>query len=187
MSQEQNGNQKMTNADAFGILYLIAGSHAVAITPFIRRDFGAEAFNPYGLFAFIGLLALTEGRWATPMGIYFTLWFFTLLYRRFESFRLRQKGLVTHSRYIGYPWLAMRFKHVKTMEQARGFEPVICLLAGAALCLVSETLGFFVMAGFVSLGLCMSIDKFAVYKRVQRMQDAVIEGEFYGEEMRRVQ
>lgn len=184
MQQDQNNQQKLTTSDAFGLLYVVAGSHAAAITPFIRRGFGAEAFFPFGLVAFVAMLCLTGDRWGSPMGIYAITWLVTLLYRRFETFRLRRKGIVTHTRYAGYPWLAMKF--VKDTEQARGCEPVICLLAGAALCPVSETLGLFVMAGFVSLGLCMCIDKFVVYKRVQKMQDAILEGEFYAGEMRRV-
>src|SRR4051812_9834982 len=136
MQQEQNSPQKLSSGDAFGLLYLVAMSHATCVTPFIRRGFGAEAFRPYGPIAFVVILMLAGARWVSPMGIYLGAWFVALVYRRVETFRLRQKGVVTHSRYIGDPWLAMKF--VKDTEQARAFEAVICLLAGAVLCLVSE-------------------------------------------------
>lgn len=185
MPQQQNNSTKLTTGDSLGLIYLAANSHATAITPLIRSDFGMEAFHPYGLVALLLMLALTGGRWASGMGVYLAVWFIALIIRRIESFRLRLKGIVTHSRYRGYPWLAMKFRFIKDVEQAKGFEPFMCFLIGAAICPVSETLGFFIMAGFISLGVCMCIDKFIVFKRVQHMSDAVIEGEYYAEEFRK--
>ena len=185
MPQEQNNSTKISSGTALGLIYLFANSHATAITPIIRNSFGAEAFHPYGLVALLLMLALTDGRWASGMGIYLLLWFIALIIRRIQTFHLRQKGIITHSRYRGYPWLAMKFRFIKDVEQAKGFEPFMCFLIGAAVCPVSETLGFFIMAGLVSLGVCMCIDKLIVFKRVQQMNDAVLEGEYYAEEFKK--
>lgn len=185
MAQEQNNSTKLTTGDSLGLIYLFANSHATAITPLIRNNFGTEAFHPYGLVALLLMLALTGGRWASGMGIYLGVWFIALVVRRIESLRLRMKGFIAHSRYRGYPWLAMKFRFIKDVEQAKGFEPFMCFLIGAAICPMSETLGLFIMAGFVSLGMSMCIDKFIVFKRVQQMSDAVLEGEYYAEEFKK--
>lgn len=185
MQREEQTSDKVTSADALGLVYLIAHSHAAALTPFLRRGFGTEAFHPGGLFAFVAMVLLTQGSWRNGMGVYLAAWVVALIYRRIETFRLRARGVVVHSRFAGVPWLAAKFRFIKDTNQAKGFEPLLCLLAGAALCVVSQTLGFFVMAGFLSLGVCLCIEKFAVYRRVQQMQDAQIEGEFYAGQFKR--
>src|SRR3954454_17204740 len=116
MPQEQNNNTKLTQGDAFGLIYLVAKTHATGITPLIRSHHGCEAFNPYAFFALIMMALLSANRWGSAMGVYLIVWFFAIVYRRIETLRLRLKGVVLHSRQVGYPWLAMRFWFVKNVD-----------------------------------------------------------------------
>lgn len=186
MPQQQEQSTKVSSGDALGIIYNLATCHAVALTPIIRSRHGSEAFGIRAVVALVIMALFTEGRWTSPMGVYLAIWLIFLVYRRIETLNNWRKGNRIHSRYIGDPWLAMRFRFIKDEKQARTFEPVMCLLLGAALAVFSPVLGGLVMAGFVSLGLCMAIDHFAVYKRLQHMSDAAMEGEYFGEEFRRM-
>lgn len=183
MSNAQQQQDKLTRGDALGILYLIAGSHAVCITPFIRKDVGAEYFGVRAVGAVLFMGLLSEGRWLTPMGLYLIAWFVALIYRRIETFRNWRRGFIVHSRFIGFPWLAMKL--VKNEERARLFEPVLCLLIGAPVWVISPSLGHLIMGGFISLAVCMGTEQFAVYKRLQHMHDAALQGEYDGELFRR--
>src|SRR4051794_8249531 len=110
MEQVQQTPQKLRTADVFGLLNLLATCHATMITPVIRRGFGTEAFNPFGLIALVALLMLTEGRWTSAVGVYTAVWFVSLIVCRIESLRLRSRGIVAHSQYMGYPWLVMKIR-----------------------------------------------------------------------------
>ena len=185
MQQEQQASTKVTNGQALGIIYLIFASHVAGLSPIIRSCHGSESFGIKAIIAMVFMAALTEGRWASPMGLYMVVWFTFLVYRRIETFNLWRQGVVIHTRFIGYPWLAMKARFIKDEQQARTFEPVMCLILGAALCVFSPTVGLFVMGGFISIAACMGIEQFGVYKRVQHMNDAQIEGEYFAEEFRR--
>ena len=181
--QQQDSTTKVTRGDALGIIYLFAATHVAALSPIIRSCHGSESFGGKAICALVFMAALTDGQWASPMGIYMIVWFAALVYRRFETFNLWRKGVAIHSRFIGYPWLAM--KVIKDPEKARGFEPFMCFLIGAALCVISPAVGLLFMGGLISLGVCMGIEQFGVYQRVKHMHDAVIEGEFFAEEFKR--
>jgi hypothetical protein len=183
MTQEQQGSTKVTAGEAVGLIYLISSSHVVALSPIIRNGQGSELFDFRVLVAMVSMLVLTGGQWLSGMGIYLAVWFVALACRRIETFNRWRQGVVTHSLYIGDPWLAMKF--VSDPRLATYFEPFMCLLIGAALYLVSATVGLFVMAGFLSIGVCMGIDRYALFRRLQIMHDAEIEGKYYGEEFRR--
>ena len=109
MPAQQQDPNKITRGEALAIIYLAAGSHAACITPFIRSGVGSEAFGIKAVFAMVGMAMFTEGKWLSGMGIYLIAWFLALVYRRVQSLRNWLKGDRVHSRYIGWPWLAMKF------------------------------------------------------------------------------
>ena len=185
MPPEQQKSTKESLNDALNRLNFVVNAHATIVIPFIRCRFGAEALFPSAFFAFGALLLLTESRWKNGVGAYLVLWLMVMAYRRAETLARSWRGIVTHSRYTGDPWLAMRFRFIKTEDQGRAFEPVLCLFIGAGLYPIVPVVGLLVMAGFVSLGLKQLIDRFIVYRRVQQMRDAQIEGEYYAEEFKK--
>ena len=57
----------------------------------------------------------------------------------------------------------------------------MCLLIGGLVWVISPVVGQLIMGGFISLGVCMGIEQFATYKRLQHMNDAALQGELDGE------
>ena len=118
---------QMTTA-SLAHIYFFAGMHRMTLAVFTRKDFGTEAFNPHGLSAFFILLIL--GGAYPVMMLYFYAWLITLLWHRYNSYRLRWKGLDGHSRYQGFPWLAMRWPGIKD-ERARAGPSRSCACSRA--------------------------------------------------------
>ena len=82
---------------------------------------------------------------------------------------------VGHSKYDGYPALALKLPFVRTEGSAKSLEPVFCILAGAALCPWSEAVGAYVFLGFASLLVVRAFETQSTVNRVRAMQDAAIE------------
>ncbi len=180
--QQQPDNGKIDKQYAFALLYVIANAHRMMLAVFLRHSFGIRAHEPHGIIAFFVLLVLAgTGR---VFLIYFWLWIVTLAGQRIYSFRLRFKGVKQHSRYQGYPWLAMRLPSINSEAEARKVEPFICLLLGLLLVTICEPLGYFVAAGFVSLTVSMGIDWIVEKQRLMTMNDGELEMRYYAEKFR---
>jgi hypothetical protein len=178
----KGNDNKVTNAYAFGLIYMLFNMHRACITVFTRSDFGVSAFDLVGAPAFLGLLLLAG---AYPIfRLYLLAWVLMLAYRRIESIRCRWKGEVIHSGYGGYPWPAMKLPGVKTERQGRLMEPLLCLLVGSLICWINQPLGLFIELGFISLLGCMAIDELIDWKRVQAMKDGEIEMQYYAQRYR---
>jgi hypothetical protein len=173
---------KQRQADHFNmrggaiILNLLVGGLATTVTPFMRYGFGVEAFGLNALAAFVMIL-LYAGETRDPAMIYFFYaWLLAVIAQRLETWRLVRKGWVEHSRYAGYPWLAMKLPFIKKPVTAKNcVEPVLCLLVGALLCPLSEALGVFIMLGLPSLLIQRAIESQVNINRLRRMRDAAIE------------
>ena len=83
-----------------------------------------------------------------------------------------------------FPFLASKFPFVKSESTARAVEPVLCVLIGSLLCMVSETLGLFVMSMSLSLMIVRAVEIEASNAQLRRMRDAKIEQEFLSERFR---
>ena len=176
----QEQGKRMGPAESFNLLYLLADSHATALTPFIRRGFGINANSWNGVGAMILLLLW----WAADehdelMAAYFVGWIFALLWQKAYTLRRLKQGERIHSRYGGDPWLALKIPFVRKDSTARAIEPMLCGAIGLALCPVSQALGALWLFGFLSLSVREVIDRLLVQARVQAMDDAEIEGRFY--------
>lgn len=177
---QQRDEQSVSYAYVFGLVYLLCAAHRACITVFIRRDFGLNAFNPHALIALVFLLLAATGK--NAFQIYFWLWLIALIGQRIRSFSLRHRG--GHSRYQGYPWLAMYMPNVKTEEQARQAEPYMCLFGGMVIVTLSEPVGAFILAGVVSFGFCLAYDAIVDMRRMQAMRDIEHEMKYYSERYR---
>jgi hypothetical protein len=170
--------------DGLGVLYFLCNIHATCITPFIRSGFGKNALGWNGVLAFALLwyMACTE----KGMGWYFAAWFVALIYRRLQTFRLLRRGELIHTRYAGYPWLAMKCPFVRSEHTAEVFvEPMGCLFVAVLLAHFSPGMGGFVLIGGAALFIRTGIEGMITDKRVEQMRDAAIEQAWYSEEYRK--
>lgn len=180
--QQPRDDQKIPIGSIFAVFYAFCRAHVMCITVFTRHSFGVNAFEPHGIIALVMMLVgAGTNRAFWPYG---AAWFLALVGQRIQSFRMRWKGETFHSRYQGFPWLAMLMPHVKTEAEARRVEPFICLFGGMLLFTISEPIGVFVAAGFVTLALCMGIEAIVDRRRVQVMFDAEVEMRYYADRYR---
>jgi hypothetical protein len=180
----QQEMQKPSKGDILGVLLLIANAHATCFTVFFRSNFGVEALGFPGLTAFLMMVVYGTLR-APEMFIYLGAWFIALLAQRMRTLRMVRQGCRVHSRYTGYPALAMKLPGVTERTAVVLVEPLLCLLVGAFLyCTVSQALGGFVMFGVASLLFRYGIEQQITRKRVQTMRDAEIEQRYLAERFR---
>ncbi|OWK40996.1 hypothetical protein [Fimbriiglobus ruber] len=182
-----NGPEKPTGTagpgDVLNLVYFVADVHAACLLPFLRTGFGVEAFRWNGVLALVLLLTLAGS--VPGMGWYFAAWVTAVVLQRARTMRLVYRGAVIHSRYMGYPWAAMRVPLVKRESTATGLiEPQLCFLIGVLLCPLSVDLGTFVMAGFLTLIVRNGFEREIDRQRLQRMRDAAIEQRWYADRLR---
>ena len=184
-NQDQNQQQgQITGTYALGMIYAAANVLATSMAVFLRRGFGREALSWNSMLALLVLVVLIVD---DPLFGYFALAFlFAQLVRRVETFRLIRKGAVIHSRYAGYPYWAMKVPLIRDEKVAReAIEPLICFLTGLMLCPLSVGIGGYVMCCGVAFTVRHALEEEVSRKRVERMQDAQIEHEWYAEQLRR--
>ena len=176
MNQNQQ-EQQFGMRESFNLLYAAAKVHAMCFWPIIRRDFGTEALGFPAFFAMVLMLMVGAFGRIPEMFPYLGFWLIMLILARARTFQMVRQGVVWHSRYEGIPWLALCFPLIRTESRAkRMMEPVLCLLAGAAVYqLLSHGLGVFIMAGFLSMAIVVGINDELDRKRLAAMRDAEIE------------
>jgi hypothetical protein len=169
--QEKFGLRENTN-----LAYAIAKIHAFSFYPFIRRDFGTDAFG-FPAFCAMILMLLYGGLARVPeMFPYLALWLGMVLAQRLRTATLVRRGFRWHSRYEGYPIVAFFVPFIRKESTAKGLiEPLILLAVGAFLHQVSPPFGAFVLAGCVSLALVEGMHREINRRRLVAMRDAEIE------------
>jgi hypothetical protein len=175
MQQQQSDDGMLAKArQGFDIIYFLALGHTLCLTAIIRSRFGVEALGWPVVAAIVVQMLYALVSPSEAMVMFFPVWVLFIINRRFCAWHRYRKGHQGHSRYMGFPWLAKKFC---TWEStAKGFvEPVLCLLVGALLMPVSESLGFFVMGGFISMLVVQAIEGEINMRRTRRMRDAWIE------------
>jgi hypothetical protein len=175
MSNSYQKQEQSSFRSSFNAMYFLANSHATCLTVFLRHSFGSEAIGMNGLVAVLMMLVYRGETRCLAMGTFFMAWLVALIVQRLRTFVLYQRGWRLHSRYGGYPWLAIRIPFVKTEVRAMALEPLVCLLVGHVLCRWSEPVGRFVMFGCFSLAIKNGIERQIDRARLRQMHDAVIE------------
>lgn len=183
-SQQSHHKAAVSTAETGDAIYMALRVLSTCITPLIRTGFGVEGLGINALFAFI-LLVLLAGS-VPDMHGYFLLWFVALVMQRLITLRNVRRGLVVHSRYGGYPWLAMKMPWVRKESTAVLIvEPLLCLGLGGVIYIVSPLFGEFFMACAAAMFLKCLVEKGINHKRIQRMRDAEIEQRWYSEQFRK--
>ena len=153
---------------------------------FLRTGFGKE--YP-GVAALLGLIimVLYAGFARVPeMFAYIAVWLFAVILQRVKTFALARKGVVVHSRYWGYPWLAFMVPFVRKEGTARGIiEPMLCSVIGWVLTSWSPGVGGFVIvagwANAIAGAIVADVDR----KKLQAMRDAEIEQRYLARDVSR--
>jgi hypothetical protein len=171
---------------AFNVVYLLANARATCLTVFMRHSFGVEAIGMSGLHALV-LIVLVGGFGRSPemLQCFLPLWIYALLWQRVYTLKRVRTGARWHSRFQGYPALAMRIPLVRREKDAvTVIEPALCFLVGMLLREFSPVMGGFVFAGGFSLLVRHGIDTEINRKRLQAMQDAELEQRWLAERFR---
>jgi hypothetical protein len=173
--------------DSAFFLTLLASTHAVCLTPLLRRGFGVEAFRPRAVLALVMMLLFAGAQNSGEMYCFLCLWLIAVLGRQAAARRAERRGDYVHSQYQGTSCMVGRFG-ITDSAAKNVIEPLLCLFAGFCLCPVSEALGGFVMLGFVSLALQRGLEVQLWTNRARRMRDAAIQQRYLadlyrGEEM----
>src|SRR5262245_47265373 len=96
---QQQPNDRNDMQGAFNTVFLLLNGHASCLTPFLRKDFGKEAFTFSGIVAFILILAWGSFANSAGMWLLLQLWLCAMLLQRIKGIQNRRRGLVVHSRY----------------------------------------------------------------------------------------
>jgi len=176
--QSGQGNQK--KSDPLGALYFLCNIHATCFTVWIRSGYGSEALGFAGI---IALVVMAFCMALEPLMLFWIIaWILAVIVQRIITFRSKN---VVHSRYNAYPWLAMKVPFLKNEKTARQFtEPAMCLLVGVLLLPLSQFMGVFLGLGFITLMVRNAVEQQIHDRRITRMRDARIEGQWYGDQMK---
>lgn len=179
--QRSQPGDMLTLGESFKSLNALAHAHACTVTPFFRTDFGAEGIGLHGLIG--GGMILAWGCYANcyPMFIFFFIWIIALAIQRAKTFLNWRRGVIVHTRYNGYPWLARRFFPRLSEPNAKAVEAFACLGIGGLLAQFWPPLGWYVMAGFVSIMFTEAVIAETAKRRLQAMRDAEIEQRYLAE------
>ncbi|HEX4132934.1 MAG TPA: hypothetical protein VHZ24_23075 [Pirellulales bacterium] len=161
--------------DSFNLMYMLASAHATCLTPMMRHSFGVEALGWNGLGAFLVMGVAMMAAPGADMKSLFCWWLMAFMLQRLRTMKLVRNGWVAHSRYDGYPWLALQLPLVHDERTAKTIEPFLCLLGGMLLYPISEAVGQFVLLGIGSLSIKLSIERQTERVKLQRLRDAEIE------------
>lgn len=183
--QQQQHNDKPDMKGAFNLGYLLANGHALTCAVFLRRHFGKEAIGFSGIAGFFIILIYGGLMNSYPMFIFLCAYLLAVIGQRMQQFQLYRKGVIIHSRYNGYPWLALKlFPRVKDEGNAKGVEAFMCLAIGGLLSYIDQPLGWFIMAGFFSIMVSEGVNAELLKRRLQAMKDAEIEQQDLAEHYR---
>ena len=182
MQQRQQQNDQLQMKDAFNLFYLLANSHATTATVFLRTDFGRDGIGVHGMFGFFMILLWGGMTNSYAMFVFLCAYLLAVLSQRMKTFANSRKGIIPHSRYNGYPVVSKRLFPRMSELNARGLDAFLCLSIGGLLTFIADKpLGYFVMAGFLSILLSEGTTNELHRKRLQAMRDAEIEQRFLAE------
>lgn len=175
---EQQGPQK--KSDPLGMLYFLCSVHSRCITVFTRTGFGIEGLGIPAVCSLVLLLICLPG----DPGMIFWLgaWFVAVIVQRIITFRMIRKGAVIHSRFAGHS-LLLKIPFLRKEKYIMAIEAILCLFLGVLVMAISQFMGAFLALGFVSIMVQMAIDDSLRQRRIQQMQDARLEAQWYRDGM----
>jgi hypothetical protein len=176
-SQEEQRPTSEKARDSLSVLYVYSSINDMCFAPFMRSNFSSGAFGLTAVLAALMMMLWAAASNSEGIFLYLMLWFVAVAVQRVKAAARAKRGIYEHSRYSGWPWLAMKLLPlVKREDTAKRFvEPMICFVVGSLLCPISKPLGLFVMSGSFSIIFKFGIERQINYVRVQRLRDLQIE------------
>lgn len=185
MYQQQQNNDQMRMKDSFNLFYVLVNGHALTCSVFLRTNFGKEAIGFSGIAAALMILLYGGLMQSYATWVFFCIWMLAVLCQRMKQFQNWRNGVIVHSRYNGFPWLAFKlFPRLKNEGNAKGTEAFMCLAVGWLLTYIDQPLGWLIMGGFLSIMFSEAIMVEFNRKRLQAMRDAEIEQQYLAEQYR---
>ncbi|MGL5096488.1 MAG: hypothetical protein ACRDD1_12915 [Planctomycetia bacterium] len=182
MNNENGGSSMAANVN---LLLSFARVHALCLTVFLRRDYGSEGIGMTGLGAFVLIPAYAGLANSHAMLLFWGFWFLAVVSQRMRQYRNWRNGVVLHSRYEGYPWVAFKlFPRIRAEGDAKAAEAFLAFGVGGVLTYLDKPLGWFVMAGFLSILFVEAISEEITRKRLSEMKDAQLEQQYLARRFR---
>lgn len=175
MFQQQQQNDKPDMKGAFNIAYVFLKSHALTGRVFLSTDFGPESIGFAGMVGFVLILVYGGVMNSYAMFLFLFAYLLAVIAQRMKQFQNRRNGVMLHSHYNGYPWLALRLFPKLKERDGRAVEAFMCLAIGWLLTHVDPAVGWYVMGCFFSILLSEGFDAECRRRRLQAMHDAVLE------------
>jgi hypothetical protein len=189
MSNQQQGSGNGNNGGNAGHwVMLFLRSIAVTLQVFLHRKFGSRFIGSQG---FVGLLVIvffgafigvpgTTGLTAFLLAYLFAC----LVARAHIDARKRRGGDTEHSMYSGWPLLMSVFPRCSELKVKRFIEPAFVVIVAAAVMNFFPALGLYLLMAGGVLFTVVNYDEAEEQRRVQNMQDAVIEASQRAERFR---
>ncbi|MBX3451714.1 hypothetical protein SH668x_003714 [Planctomicrobium sp. SH668] len=172
---------RLTMAASFNTANFLSHAHALALTVFLRTDFGREGIGIHGLVTFVLILGYGSFAQCYAMFPFFLLWILAVICQRVRQFVNWRRGVIIHSYYNGYPWLSKRLFPRMSELNAKGVDAFLCLAIGGVIAQFDKPFGLFIMAGFASILFTEAVIVESTKRRLQAMQDAELEQRYLAE------
>lgn len=175
---------------SLNIAAFLARVGAASVEPFLHKQFGTAYF---GLQAFAVLIvAPVFGALCFPhhdqgpLMVFLGLYIMAVLCARSEAFRLRQKGVILHTRFNGWPrGLAYSVSAEKEQRYKSIGEPLLVSVWGTLIYLSwSPPLGAWLIFAACSLGVTNGMYRIRTERQVDNILDAQIEQEMMADRLR---
>jgi hypothetical protein len=172
---QQQRDDRNDMKGSFNFAYVLLKGHALTGRVFTSTDFGSESMGFAGIVGFMAILVYGGMMNSYAMFLFLIAYLLAVIAQRMKQFRNRRNGVILHSHYNGYPWLALKlFPRLKEAD-GRAVEGFMCLAIGGLLTYVDPALGWYVMGCFFSILLSEGFDNEARRRRLQAMRDAELE------------
>jgi len=179
--------QDAQNAASF--LVLAAQALAAPVEVCIRTKFGSRYF---GVPSFLGFLIVPMWMlfWpesdSQPIFIFWCFYVLMQIRARIESMVLVARGKVVHSRYNGWPRLAVIFKK-KSEKKLKELEPWLVIACGLLTLAFSEPLGSYLIVAGVALMCNGWVIESVERARAIQIHDALLEQQQMAQRVREIQ
>jgi len=173
MNQQQESDKERQGVN---VVILTGKALAACWWPFCRVNSGREALGIHVLLSilimiFVACAANTDAGW-----IFMLCWLLACLKQKAMRKQAYKKGLIPHTRYEGFPWLAQKlFPRIKTEGNLKAAEAFLGIVVGALLTYLEPVLGYLLIMSGIAILINEALNVDARKRRVSQMRDAQLE------------
>ena len=175
MDQQQE-NRSMSISESVNLVVAAANVWATSITTFMRRCTGRDIPGFTGLCILVWIpiyFVITE---EPAILLLWPAYLLAQLCHRVGQLRRFMRGVVMHSYYTGWPWLAMLVGARSEKQAKLVIEPMLSMLFGFTLAFWHPYAGLYFVAGAVAMLIVSAAMEERDQRQVQDMQNGMIEG-----------